>query len=705
MAWRNNMESKEADKTLVGNEKDKEELRGHLLDYLRDTGRVMDRGYIKCLNPSHDDKHPSMSYDAKRKILHCFACGATYDIFSLYEQDTKKGFLEAFSDLSAKYLGKAIKCAYGLPRAVKSDFGAQLSTLGNGEAISYLKDKRGFLHAKEVATFARVKSSRDGIYFPHYHYADGEYKATDYQARAFQEGGKGSRYRRSKGTATSVYDPLGAFDYATERNIVAITEGEIDALTIFDIKQDESAKEPLRWLRPIAMSGCKNTAQLLEALKGIADISKYGFILCLDGDQAGKDATIEVARLLDGMGASYTTRLIYPEGAKDFNEWAIKDRDTLRETLIDLVSNFDKYASKEEDESEKALDKYQADFGAGGVASSLLGDILSPVDPTPIKTGFSNLDKALGGEINAGVMTIGGLSSLGKTSLILQIADQIALEGKRDAIYFSLEMSAKELVAKSISRLTYLLNGKDLAKTTAGIMQKSRWKRYGADDRNAIYNAFTAYKAISQRLYFIEPSKAYSAQDIADAVREHIKTTKRKPVVFVDYLQILSPITQRATDKQAVDENMTALKRLSAQEGLLIVLVSSLSRSNYNSAIDMASFKDSGSIEYSSDYLLGLDLQDFYRKPFTDLDPAKSSTQIRGIVKSAKEKTPREIAVSVIKNRNGETGGLASFSFYPMFNCFIERDSEMTEQTKGAKTLAEQAETMGRSKEEESLPF
>ena len=39
---------------------------------------------FRCLNPTHDDKNPSMSYDNRRYKVHCFSCNADYDIFDLY---------------------------------------------------------------------------------------------------------------------------------------------------------------------------------------------------------------------------------------------------------------------------------------------------------------------------------------------------------------------------------------------------------------------------------------------------------------------------------------------------------------------------------------------------------------------------------------------------------------------------------------------
>lgn len=72
----------------------------------------------------------------------------------------------------------------------------------------------------------------------------------------------------------------------------------------------------------------------------------------------------------------------------------------------------------------------------------------------PISTGFKNLDNILGGGLYAGLYIIGAVSSLGKTTFSLQIADQIATSGT-DVLIFSLEMATNELIAKSVSRLTY----------------------------------------------------------------------------------------------------------------------------------------------------------------------------------------------------------------------------------------------------------
>ena len=79
---------------------------------------------------------------------------------------------------------------------------------------------------------------------------------------------------------------------------------------------------------------------------------------------------------------------------------------------------------------------------------------------------------------------------------------------------------------------------------------------------------------------------------------------------------------------------------------------------NYNNAVSMQAFKESGAIEYSSDVLIGLQLKGAGKKDFD--------------ANEAKKKTPREIELVILKNRNGSTGDRVEFKYYSLFNFFEE---------------------------------
>lgn len=55
--------------------------------YLELEHSINTRHLFRCLNPQHEDNHPSMGYNSKNQTVHCFACSATYDIFDLVGLD------------------------------------------------------------------------------------------------------------------------------------------------------------------------------------------------------------------------------------------------------------------------------------------------------------------------------------------------------------------------------------------------------------------------------------------------------------------------------------------------------------------------------------------------------------------------------------------------------------------------------------------
>ena len=257
---------------------------------------------------------------------------------------------------------------------------------------------------------------------------------------------------------------------------------------------------------------------------------------------------------------------------------------------------------------------------------------------------------------------MGAISSLGKTTLITQIADQIA-EAGQDVLIFSLEMARSEIMAKSISRLTLLdvlQNNGDIqdAKTTRGITTGSRYINYSPTEKELIKRSITSYGAYAGNIYISEGIGDIGTEQIREAVKKHILFTGKKPIIVIDYLQILAPADIRATDKQNTDKAVMELKRISRDYKLPVIGISSFNRANYSVAVTMEAFKESGAIEYSSDILIGLQLKGAGSKDF-DANIAKS-------------RNPREVELVVLKNRNGATGAKVAYEYYPMFNYFKE---------------------------------
>lgn len=96
---------------------------------------------------------------------------------------------------------------------------------------------------------------------------------------------------------------------------------------------------------------------------------------------------------------------------------------------------------------------------------------------------------------------------------------------------------------------------------------------------------------------------------IRETVKKHQQFTGQAPVVLVDYVQILAPHDIRATDKQNTDKAVLELKRISRDFKIPVIGISSFNRANYKEKVTLEAFKESGSLEYGSDVLIGLQLK------------------------------------------------------------------------------------------------
>ena len=280
-----------------------------------------------------------------------------------------------------------------------------------------------------------------------------------------------------------------------------------------------------------------------------------------------------------------------------------------------------------------------------------------------IDTGFKNLDFILNG-INSGLYVLGAGSSIGKTTFILQIADTLASKGHK-VLYFSLEQSRFELITKSISRYTFL-SGSGNPLTNFEIMNKDQW------NNETFTKAFIEYTNISKNIVIKEGNFNVDVLTIRNSI-EQFTDTKDKPIVFIDYLQIIKPTNDRQTDKQAMDFTISELKRISRDNDIPIIVISSLNRNNYNTTINFEAFKESGAIEYSSDVVLGLQLQELNNIEMKANQKNLSNEQ-RQQLDNAKGQDKRQLELVGLKNRNGRSNFKITYDYYTKYNTFIEKD-------------------------------
>lgn len=444
---------------------------------------------------------------------------------------------------------------------------------------------------------------------------------------------------------------------SSDTDYIFIVEGEIDALSIIDLG-----------FNALGLGGTSGAKTLLSTLED--ERTEKTLILALDNDAPGNAAQEGLIKGLEDIGIEYYSSDVAAlyGGLKDANECLNQDREAFTERLQAEIK-------RSQEAREEHREHNLAVLNSESIRAKLpdFYNRIRTEKRKPIPTGFKKLDEILGGGLFPGLYTIGALASLGKTTFLHQMADQIADKdgANKRVLFYSLEMDTDEIISKSISRLTYLQDGtadKSLAMTTRGILTGSRYEDYTDEQQKNIGMAIGNYAiAINDNLFIKEAEGRTTYEEIDEEIKRHINITGEAPVVMIDYLQIMTPISDRLSDKQAVDRQVMELKRISRKYKTPMILISSLNRENYTTEINIAAYKESGAIEYSSDVLIGLQYKEI---DYSGSKDGKGKVH-KAIGKLREAQTPKEIELKVLKNRNGQLGE-TDFTFYPYFNYFEE---------------------------------
>lgn len=428
---------------------------------------------------------------------------------------------------------------------------------------------------------------------------------------------------------------------------IFITEGAFDALSIMETGATA-----------IALNSTSNADKLIKQLE--AEPTKATLILCLDNDEAGRKTAERLKEGLRRLNISYVTADITGTH-KDPNEALTADRAAFEAAIAKAI----------------AATAARPDNTAAYLDNLMAGEIERFKQTQNRKTGFANLDEKAGG-LNAGLYVLAAISSLGKTTLALQMADQIAAQGQ-EVLFFSMEQSRLEMVSKSIARITAQADMK------TAVTSLSIRKGYLPSQVTA---AARKYKEqTGERLSIVEGNFNCDIGFIADYIRRYKQRTGATPICFIDYLQVLQPAADgksRSSKKDEIDLAITELKRLSRELDLTIIVISSVNRANYMTPIAFESLKESGGIEFTADVVWGLQLA-CLDEPLFNGDEKKDIATKRKRINEAKAEEPRKIKFVCLKNRYGISNYDCAFAYYPQFDLFIPAQAPAAEQRKPGK--------------------
>jgi replicative DNA helicase len=440
------------------------------------------------------------------------------------------------------------------------------------------------------------------------------------------------------GVPTTIYN----FDEVMKNDLIFICEGWCDTLSL----ENEGYKS-------VALNSVTGVDKFIDMIQEVEDYQSKTYVIALDNDKSGKEARQKLQDKLQKLKCR--VKHLYPEGegVKDINDMLLNDEKNLLYSIVKIEQEI-------QEENEKILTQNSC----YSHLNSILNKFISNRNKKLLSTGYSKLDKALGGGLYNSLYVVGGISGLGKTSVVLNIVENLAKE-EQDVLFISLEMSREELVAKSLSRFVRETVDKRL---TPMDYPSQRDIQNGNFDIEAPYfqEGLINYAEASKRIFIKEANFNYNTELIREDIIKHKALRGKAPVVVVDYLQVLPCLKDYGDDKKNIDFNITELKRISREFDTPVIVISSIGRQYYKKPIDFEAFKSSGNIEFTADVVIGLQYS------FMADIGNKSDNEIQTMYQEAKARYPREIQTVILKNRNGSIGEYTNFKYEPKYNYFKE---------------------------------
>ena len=323
----------------------------------------------------------------------------------------------------------------------------------------------------------------------------------------------------------------------------------------------------------------------------------------------------------------------------------IVERTATRRRLIEAASQIAVLAYQEADDVDEVVDR--AEQVLFGVSERRLTHDLVPIktilsayydrieyltshqgELIGIPTGFGDIDKLLGGLQRSDMVILAARPSVGKTSLALSIAHNAAKKFRQRVAFFSLEMSAEQVVQRLISAETGI-NSQRLRR--GDIDKDEEWTRF-----------MKAAGDLSETLFFIDDTPGVSALELRTKARRlHAETGI--DLLVVDYLQLMRGETRSENRVQEISSISRSLKALARELNVPILALSQLSR-GVEARTDkhpiLSDLRESGALEQDADVVMFIYRDELYNE----------NTERRNIAD-----------IIVAKHRNGPTGTVALY--------------------------------------------
>src|SRR3954451_13125354 len=259
---------------------------------------------------------------------------------------------------------------------------------------------------------------------------------------------------------------------------------------------------------------------------------------------------------------------------------------------------------------EVAHDDRQADFR--GIAEILAEELekmellsREGTSLTGTPSGFKALDEITGGFQPGNLIIVAARPSMGKSSLVANIAENAAIDHGRAVALFSLEMSETELAQRFVASQGRIFGDK----LRKGRVPDSEWPRI-----------LEASQRLAAAPLYVDDSSDIGVLDIrAKARRLHSQTQDKGGLglIIIDYLQLLRPDSGTENRVEQVGQMSRGLKILARELSVPVIALSQLSRAveqRHDKKPILSDLRESGQIEQDADLVMFIYRDEYYNK-------------------------------------------------------------------------------------------
>lgn len=260
---------------------------------------------------------------------------------------------------------------------------------------------------------------------------------------------------------------------------------------------------------------------------------------------------------------------------------------------------------------------------------------------TGVPSGFTDLDEMTSGFQPSDLVIVAARPSMGKTALVLNMAQYAAIEHNIPVAVFSLEMSKESLVQRMLTSEARV----DAQKLRKGLLRDDDFPRMAR-----------AAGILSSAPIWIDDTPGITLLEIRSKARR-LKSDAGIGMVIVDYLQLIQGPSNSESRQQEISQISRSLKALAKELAVPVVALSQLSRAPEQRAGDhrpqLSDLRESGAIEQDADLVMFIYRQEVYEGP-TD----KDGNSLEG-----------RAEIIVGKQRNGPIG-MANLFFHKAYTRF-----------------------------------